>query len=530
MKVTGVILDIMGIQNYITNSNRLKLIAAGSGIVEHVYSQDFLTQAMKKTSLGPQIALDWRNSQELLITKGDIQAETAYIGGGNALLLFKDPEIAKEFCRSWTLQILEQFPTLQPIAACYTADDFDPENTSQFIINCHAELANAKAQYFRNNDLPRYGVTAECTESGASAGLYHCFEESGSNQYYSSAIAVKYKIYADGLVDKNLAAKLSQSDSQLKFPVEFDTIGGVQTREKNGADSGRSSIAVVHIDGNALGKKFQSIESLKDYRQLSVYVEELFTNAMGKVIDELKDNKDIRENLHIKNNLLPIRPIIFGGDDVTYVCHGQIGLWTVERFLTYLRELQSTGSDLITACAGIVITKPNYPFSRAYEIAEDLCKSAKDAVPNSDKSALDFHILKGGVLNKVEDLRKDVYQTACDSLVGRPLIFDWDTSYRRLKKGAQEIASKWPNSKIKQIREMIFLGEASLNQFLVHCERQGNIIKERPEYSIRLKSGQDKDRDRKPIPTWLDLCEFLDIYPPWLLTDSRDSKNTGGAQ
>ena len=81
---------------------------------------------------------------------------------------------------------------------------------------------------------------------------------------------------------------------------------------------------------------------------------------------------------------LPFRPIVFGGDDVTFVCEGRLGLPLAAHYLTRLASEILPDGDPLYARAGIAIVKTHYPFARAYELAGRLGDSAKAFILASD--------------------------------------------------------------------------------------------------------------------------------------------------
>jgi len=129
---------------------------------------------------------------------------------------------------------------------------------------------------------------------------------------------------------------------------------------------------------------------------------------------------------------LPLRPLVFGGDDVTVVCDGRLGLTFAA---TYLEEFERAAANLPDgkaghACAGVAIIKTHYPFARAYALAEELCDAAKQRVrherSDSDASALDWHFAATGIAAPLDELRQRLYTTrlasGAGSLVHRPLL------------------------------------------------------------------------------------------------------------
>src|SRR5690606_35336429 len=81
--------------------------------------------------------------------------------------------------------------------------------------------------------------------------------------------------------------------------------------------------------------------------------------------------------------LLPIRPLLLGGDDLTFVCDGRIAL---DLAVTAIGEFakhriphlgDDGGETILSACSGVALVKPHAPFHRSYELADALCASAK---------------------------------------------------------------------------------------------------------------------------------------------------------
>src|SRR5207248_5808634 len=74
----------------------------------------------------------------------------------------------------------------------------------------------------------------------------------------------------------------------------------------------------------------------------------------------------------------------------------------------------------LTACAGVAIVKPHFPFALAYDLAEELLRSAKSvkhrlspAAQGGPKrmpaSALDFHVLYDAGRTRLDTLRVPVH-------------------------------------------------------------------------------------------------------------------------
>ena len=76
-------------------------------------------------------------------------------------------------------------------------------------------------------------------------------------------------------------------------------------------------------------------------------------------------------------DVFPLRPIVYGGDDLTFICDGRLGL---DLTAFYLKEfakekIKICGTDQsVDACAGVAIVPTKFPFAEAYNFADQLCR------------------------------------------------------------------------------------------------------------------------------------------------------------
>ena len=91
MQVRAILFDTRSIQRYIFADNRLKTNIGASYIVSHVFEEVLLGDVLKSDAFGIKTidTESWKEGKEL---NGELPADcyVAYIGGGNALLLFPD--------------------------------------------------------------------------------------------------------------------------------------------------------------------------------------------------------------------------------------------------------------------------------------------------------------------------------------------------------------------------------------------------------------------------------------------------------
>jgi len=531
MKAYGVMMDVSGIQNYIFGTNRLPQNVGASRIVEKILKEEYLTQCLDDT-VSEEDLNTWReNAREisLLDTKGIL---LAYTGGGNALLVFKNKDKAVKFAQKWTFHVIRDYPGLKPVTGI-ASGDFNPEDFKTFRDICWRALQREKSLNLPVMDFPRHGLTAECVFTGEAAesrkvpGGYFENEE----KYISRQVQKKHN--ESEYLKKNCRDYGYLGENEI--PLKFEDLGG------KSADANKTLMAVVHVDGNNMGRLFKDIQSLKAYREKSVQVNSYVYEAFKRLVRDFRNiQKDHKDELFETDKLL-IRPIILGGDDITFVCYGQLGLWAAEKFIQHFHAVQEDkGDGVIHACAGVAVVKPTYPFARAYELAEECCSRAKEVTRKEDRSAIDYHILKSGIFSSLKDIRTTYYngdqidlkddkydehdskngrkELPINPLINRPYVLDtlskihdeniYLVSWNMVKETTQEMAT-WPNSKIKKMREAVLAGKDHFQTFCSQMERLNFSIPENVHYD-----GKEGVRP-------LDCVEFLEAYPSWLLKEDK---------
>lgn len=210
-------------------------------------------------------------------------------------------------------------------------------------------------------------------------------------------------------------------------------------------------VAVVHADGNGLGKIFQDLAQRVGrsdsrgffcaQRKLSAGVDAAsqaaFQDALSAVAADpaatpirrpqaggsarpgrqqpgrqrSSPEQSSPERPAGARAFLPVLPLVLGGDDVTVVCDGRIALaFTVAYLRAFERrtaEMGVPGVDRLAACAGVAIVKMHYPFSAAYRLAAELTAEAKQvkAAVSGPASALSFHVLHDSAATSLETIR-----------------------------------------------------------------------------------------------------------------------------
>ena len=536
------VLDTTGIQPYIFGSNRLRENVGASYLVSQA-TDEWVKEVLKglKKTENWKIQIPDQPEDKPHIEDGELTAELVYAGGGNTVLLFQTIDYAKEFTRKLSRKILEEAPGINLVAA---HKEFEWNSKSdplyQVIQNVMKnEVDRAKQQRVPSAPLLGLGVTADCRSSRLVA-----VNISDEPQYMMPS---KHQAYP---ISKEIGAKLvtvNTANKQLKHfifdpkkPHKKDDYEIPLDVDDMGRSEGESSyIAIVHADGNNMGKRFQDVgigksnrEYITEIRKLSHSIQEAGKNALKKVYETVVkslDSGSLAEKISLKDNTLPFRPIVYGGDDVTFICDGRLGLELAAIYLQAFENQPVSYGGKLTACAGVCIVKSHYPFVRAYELSENLCKSAKKSAKNKAKdqkdftgqeldfSALDWHLAASGLIGSVSEIREREYQVPEGELYMRPVLLAQDAEWRTwqgIKKVIQELnnGERWKDkrNKVIALREILRKGAEATKEYLA-AYNLGDL----PlftENSIQLSKNGWADDSGKKICGYFDAIEAMEFY------------------
>jgi hypothetical protein len=366
----------------------------------------------------------------------------------------------------------------------------------------------------------RLPIIAECASSGLPAmrvateadGL----AEDERREYSAQTFA---KLQAREQWKSRLDGILSHHNSSSKLPDATTDL------EKLGCDW----LAIVHADGNGLGQVFLKFDHKANTTGNRDYIEKL--RAFSLALDACTEKAFCQALtvLRPRRGIIPIVPLVLGGDDLTVVCDGRQALQFTKKFIDcfeqetrehqHIKPIMQNG---VTSCAGVAIVKPHFPFFAGYQLAEELLKSAKKLKP---LSAIDYHILydaSGPDLDRIRDeLTVDGGQTR---LVGRPYAVTaekgpvnrhWSDLQRRIEAvRARDDDDRrcLPNSMLHELREGLFLGRAAADarlKLVLERYRQSGLDRLLGDTS----SGgslfwQDTDGHRTALLDAIDTAEF----------------------
>ncbi|MGE3524766.1 MAG: hypothetical protein AB7I33_02495 [Gemmatimonadales bacterium] len=551
--ITGI--DVLGIQRYVFASNRLRDVLAASWMVDHVM----------------------RREADSLLQWGMTDDRVLLAAGGNAILEFASLDDARTWTRQYTRWLQDEAPGLEVVVA---HRPYDGRSLAWGLKALAIDLARAKLE--RRPSSPQLGlsVTVACSVTGLPATSLDRHDPAPISRHIEVLRRDDVQSRAKERWDSYLPKGLDQARGwRAEFPLELDLMGRTPGET--------SLLSVVHVDGNGIGAAIkgwldrclgQDVADDRvrtDYREWSRAIDELGERVLRAMIQRvssciveeenehgerkcvvrgtpyelgfsLRDWRDDKTHKTAKDTVfLPLRPILLGGDDLTFVCDGRIALdlaaAALKEFETHqIPHLGEGGAErTLTACAGAALVKAHAPFHRSYALAESLCASGKRARQEVNQRGqvdtgcwLDWHAGSTRPAEAVEDLRKREYQDGnltmrpypLGQFDGREQSWAWldrellgpdhadDGSFRGFREvpdehgGTRCVPNGWSGSRsrVKRLGSLVPDGSDSIRRQV----DAWNAIEHGVQLPARLAAGGFVGQ-RTPL---LDAIELLDLH------------------
>ena len=364
-----------------------------------------------------------------------------------------DPkELAKRLIREVTLRALTDAPGLD-VTGVFIETSSDPVNPADL-----NRLDRAFSEYTLSRRpaaarFPQFPFLERGSESAlpASASLHDLnliqeplkpndFDESSPLSLPSRVKRAFASTSRKRQVD-DVKEQLAKQGKELKQEPEFDptklAAAFQDGEESEDAKNMLSSVGVVHIDGNGVGAIMRDLGSAHDRAQetgVCVSADEVHTDpddalqtfimVVNKRLDQAVKDAIALSWYDVQkltpDTVVPIVPVLVGGDDVTVYTDGRYAIPFAEAYIRHYEELTEKDELLkqlavvagaetpgpLTASAGVAIVGRNFPFHIAYDLAEGLVSRGKKLGKKKETipcSTIDFHVLRDATVLDPDD-------------------------------------------------------------------------------------------------------------------------------
>lgn len=374
--------SVQGIQGFIFQTNKLKEVVGASEIVEQICSEDFFTVAD--------------------VTKGDQNLILAAAGNIKFIFEEKDKSKLENLVRIFPKYVMQKAPGI---------------TISQAIVPILGSNASDAISELEVKLKIQRNIVSMPLETG-----FMCLERSRR----TGGVGINYK--DNEVIDEATSAKINNNES-IKLFQKISALEEVKAKdlaydiEEITASGNNKWIAVVHADGNGLGNILQNIGAkLSDENKFNTFSKVIEDSTLAALQSAffaiIKKEEKFR---------FPIRPILVGGDDVTFIIRADLALDFTSKFLAEFEkitqdkfkqfdsvELKTHLAEGLTACAGIAYVKESYPLHYALDLAEQLTKDAKkmvkaDGMPkkgNLPMSSLAFFKVQDSFVESLKEMKE----------------------------------------------------------------------------------------------------------------------------
>lgn len=446
-----VLIETSGNQNYIFSTNKLKENIGASDLTYRSGTQ-WVLDAVGEITDSKSLQVRRKDSDRLRkllldsktnppIENPSTKVEIIIAASGKTLLLVKSRDHAHQIIQKVTHRALCESPGLE-IAGVFCEFDWNNDVLGEINKKVHKEYEKVRSLK-PSVDLRflRLPVIDECATSGLPASK--SFPNPEKRLVPTSLVSeIKQKAHDEGI--GRVKALLDRDARYQNHYLAEDTNDLEDVRKFDRDAKEINWLSVVHADGNGLGEiflrfhkhlEFESPNWNREYvntlRKFSLALDICTEKAFLNALDALQHYSNQKN----RQTLIPLIPLILGGDDLTVICDGKYAIPFTRKFLIEFENEtkisqpdvgdiiakvaeKALGVDRLSACAGIAVIKPHFPFSVAYELAESLMKSAKTVkknvtAPNDNGkpypcSALDFHILYDSSDVDLAQIRKKI--------------------------------------------------------------------------------------------------------------------------
>lgn len=411
-----VLIETSGNQAYIFSTRKLAQQTGASELTCRA-GTTWLREAL---GLPDQDAVSWREA--LRTSNGRLCAgvEVVVATSGKAILRVEDRGRAERIIGDITARALREAPGLSVCGAVVEETGRPAEDVRRL----HERFnANRQALAMQGGRIPQLPLGEACVHSGLPAArLVRGEPHSGSAARKAACAEAWFTRVREIIRRQDPGIRFAYSIDRLEKRFDEDFVG------------------ILFADGNGLGRIILNFDAYLDaheregegfYAALRLFSTELeaateraFAAACRSVVPPGEEGA-----------ILPVVPLILGGDDLTCALGGGVALPFTRAFLAAFEEQteraptvariakNALGAPRLGISGGLVLVKPHFPYAAAHELAEALLRSAKTVKGfGLPCSSFDVHVVFDASVTDLAGIRARRRGAGGECLWGGPYV------------------------------------------------------------------------------------------------------------
>ncbi|MGR5549953.1 hypothetical protein [Vibrio sp. DNB22_12_1] len=442
--------EAKSIQAYLFKTNKLRDVIAASERLDRLVDSNHnsvLGQVLQSAGLTSDIDDEQENEAEL---SSALDVHFIRCKGGAFYAYAKSKQPLLMLRSAWSLTLSQLFPSLEYTDAFSEGDDLQ------------ATISEAMGKLQADRNLPKLTlplsttIMARSERTGQAQILASQFAKEGSGPERNNLVVDvdterhRQAYHLFGLNQTHSTDVISEGESTVndadispllkrftpdhllhlvRYPLNFDTqfpYHGDKSRLTRFEGEAVKNMAMIHIDGNGLGILLRQLKVVMEQFNNNDDTDEAiyrttfrrFSNILAKAteaaakIATLKVYNQVAAAEPREDVVMPMRPIVLGGDDLTLFCRADIALEFAETFCEQFKvesehalkslfdenhklveerncghgdqsgkalvSLRDSGiKEFLTASGGILYHKGGHPFAQSHHLVEQLCDHAK---------------------------------------------------------------------------------------------------------------------------------------------------------
>lgn len=382
--------DFRGIQSFVFASQQLRDVVGRSAMVRRV--ADATTGPLAK-----------------VVHKTGVRVISA--AGGQCIVLCPDAASARGFAAHYSRELLLECRELDPVM---TVVPVDGPIWTVLGSTLPAQAVRVAARYSGHAALAGVTITRPCAVTGLPA-----------EEMYDKGPSEDRKPVTRAVVDTRELGEAQRGRfaadllGKTGVPGRGTTLGFPRLVDELGRSTGtRSLVGVVHMDLDGLGTRMARwlgtrppATDLTVIRRVETAIDDFVIGLARHITATVRAAVDLSgpsvvgrpaelgfplagdETGRRRQDqvVLPVLPVLAGGDDLTLLCDGRLTWSVLAAAFDYLAApdnppaiLREVGlvEDRLTACAGVAVVSSGHALSEAQATAGKLCKRAKDEARN----------------------------------------------------------------------------------------------------------------------------------------------------